>query len=259
MAESDFMDAFAQKLRERGFDPTYTGYGGGLDKSIQGLTEAQGKIKDKPRIDTEALKKKKGRGWLASLTPEERQTIAAYGEYDAARKNLASRAAETLNTPKGATMSRQEATQSAVDELARAQREQQYAAPATSTPESPVPATAPVPAATPASPEFDGEALSRALIEAPPVPAPELAPREMPTSPAAAPAAAPKAAPAAAPEISEDRMSALFRKTMGTAFDPKSKMDIGKMNQLREFVGGNPDLLNKSDTKIALDYYRTLK
>jgi hypothetical protein len=70
---------------------------------------------------------------------------------------------------------------------------------------------------------------------------------------------APKAAPAAAPEISEDRMSALFRKTMGTSFDPKSKMDIGKMNQLREFVGGNPDLLNKSDTKIALDYYRTLK
>ena len=251
MAESDFMDAFAQKLRERGFDPTYTGYGGGLDKSIQGLTEAQGKIKGKPRIDTEALKKKKGRGWLASLAPEERQTIAAYGEYDAARKNLAGRAAETLNTPKGATMSRQEAAQSAVDELARAQREQQYAAPATSTPESPVPATAPVPAATPASPEFDGEALSRALIEAPPVPAPELAPREMPTSPAAA--------PAAAPEISEDRMSALFRKTMGTSFDPKSKMDASKMNQLREFVGGNPDLLNKSDTKIALDYYRTLK
>jgi hypothetical protein len=65
--------------------------------------------------------------------------------------------------------------------------------------------------------------------------------------------------PKAAPEISEDRMSALFRKTMGTAFDPKSKMDIGKMNQLREFVGSNPDLLNKSDTKIALDYYRTLK
>jgi hypothetical protein len=54
-------------------------------------------------------------------------------------------------------------------------------------------------------------------------------------------------------------MSALFRKTMGTAFDPKSKMDIGKMNQLREFVGSNPDLLSKSDTKIALDYYRTLK
>jgi hypothetical protein len=251
MAESDFMDAFAQKLRERGFDPSYTGYGGGLDKSIQGLTEAQGKIKGKPRIDTEALKKKTGRGWLASLTPEERQTIAAYGEYDAARKNLASRAAETLNTPKGATMSRQEATQSAVDELARAQREQQYAAPATSTPESPVPTAAPaMPApapATPASPEFDGEALSRALIEAPSVPAPEIAPREMPAS------------PAAAPEISEDRMSALFRKTMGTAFDPKSKMDAGKMQQLRDFVSNNPDALNKSDTKIALDYYRTLK
>jgi len=285
MAESDFMDAFAQKLRERGFDPTYTGYGGGLDKSIQELTEAQGKIKGKPRIDTEALKKKKGRGWLASLTPEERQTVAAYGEYDAARENLASRAAETLNTPKGATMSRQEATQSAVDELARAQREQQYAAPATSTPESPVP--------TPASSTgFNGEDLRRALIEAPPVPSPMTAPRESdvaalrkellgapPVQPAeTAPREsdalaayedietgnAPKAiivdeSETQAPEISEDRMSALFRKTMGTAFDPKSKMDASKMNQLREFVGSNPDLLNKSDTKIALDYYRTLK
>lgn len=248
MAESDFMAAFTQKLRERGFDPSYTGYGGGLDKSVQELATAQEKIKGKPRIDTEALKKKKGRGWLSSLTPDERQTIAAYGEYDAARENIASRAAETLNTPKGATMSRQEATRSAVDELARAQREQQYAAPATSTPESPVPATAPTtPETATTSPEFDGEALSRALIEAPPVPAPELAPRELPATPK----------PAAA-ELPEDRMNALFRKTMGTSFDPKSKMDIGKMQQLRAFVSSNPDVLNKSDTKIALDFYRTL-
>ena len=117
------------------------------------------------------------------------------------------------------------------------------------------------------APEFDGEALSRALIDAPPVQPAETAPRESDALAAyedIETGNAPKAiivdeSETQAPEISEDRMSALFRKTMGTAFDPKSKMDIGKMNQLREFVGSNPDLLSKSDTKIALDYYRTLK
>jgi hypothetical protein len=199
-------------------------------------------------------------------------------------------------------------------------------APATSTPESPVPATAPVPAAT------TGRAVPAATATAPAnqstkAPSPSYgrsdeaiaemeAARNQPTSapspsygrsdeaiaemeaarnqaPKAAaapqddirsmieakgnalsfepvaderPATAPMGnvsteigAPKAAPEISEDRMSALFRKTMGNAFDPKSKVDASKMNQLREFVGSNPDLLNKSDTKIALDYYRTLK
>ena len=117
------------------------------------------------------------------------------------------------------------------------------------------------------APEFDGEALSRALIDAPPVQPAETAPRESDALAAyedIETGNAPKAiivdeSETQAPEISEDRMSALFRKTMGTAFDPKSKMDASKMNQLREFVGSNPDLLNKSDTKIALDYYRTLK
>jgi hypothetical protein len=117
------------------------------------------------------------------------------------------------------------------------------------------------------APEFDGEALSRALIDAPPVQPAETAPRESDALAAyedIETGNAPKAiivdeSETQAPEISEDRMSALFRKTMGTAFDPKSKMDASKMNQLREFVGNNPDLLSKSDTKIALDYYRTLK
>lgn len=121
------------------------------------------------------------------------------------------------------------------------------------------------PAAT--APEFDGGALSRALTEAPPVQPAETAPRTADVEAAYKEIEAgnvPKAIPVnesevAAMELPEDRMSALFRKTMGTSFDPKSKMDASKMNQLREFVGSNPDLLNKSDTKIALDYYRTLK
>jgi hypothetical protein len=66
-------------------------------------------------------------------------------------------------------------------------------------------------------------------------------------------------APKAAPVIDEARMAALFRKTTGTAFDPKSRVDKTRMADLTSFIEKDPDLLNKSDTKIALDYYRTLK
>jgi hypothetical protein len=66
-------------------------------------------------------------------------------------------------------------------------------------------------------------------------------------------------APKAAPVIDEARMAALFRKTTGTAFDPKSRVDTARMADLTSFIEKDPDLLNKSDTKIALDYYRTLK
>ena len=61
-----------------------------------------------------------------------------------------------------------------------------------------------------------------------------------------------------APEISEDRMSALFRKTTGTDFNPKSRVDKERMAQLTSFIEEDPERLNKSDTKIALDFYRTL-
>lgn len=273
MAEYDFMNAFTQKLRERGFDPSYTGYGGGLDKSVQALATAQKKIKGKPRIDTEALKKKKGRAWLSSLTPDERQTIAAYGEYDAARENIASKAAETLNTPKGAAMSRQEATRSAVDELAKAQREQQYAAPATSTPESPVPTPSATP--TPAPEMSEAESTGYAKLESSmspegveignkPAPSAKLESSMFPegvevaaTSPSTATAEAPtKAAPV---ELDENRMAQLYRKTTGSVYNPEvSKAAREKMDQLKAFVSSNPEMLNKSDTKIALDFYRTL-
>jgi len=61
------------------------------------------------------------------------------------------------------------------------------------------------------------------------------------------------------PQLDEGRMAALFRTTTGTSFNPKSKADMGRMEQLRSFVEEDPDKLNKSDTKIALDFYRTLK
>jgi hypothetical protein len=60
------------------------------------------------------------------------------------------------------------------------------------------------------------------------------------------------------PQLDEGRMAALFRTTTGTSFNPKSKADMGRMQQLRDFVDKDPDMLNKSNTKIALDFYRTL-
>jgi hypothetical protein len=66
-------------------------------------------------------------------------------------------------------------------------------------------------------------------------------------------------APKTAPVIDEARMAALFRKTTGTAFNPKSRVDTARMADLTSFIEQDPERLSKSDTKIALDYYRTLK
>jgi hypothetical protein len=117
------------------------------------------------------------------------------------------------------------------------------------------------------APEFDGEALSRALIDAPPVQPAETAPRESDALAAyedIETGNAPKAiivdeSETQAPVIDEARMAALFRKTTGTAFDPKSRVDKARMADLTSFIEQDPERLNKSDTKIALDFYRTLK
>jgi hypothetical protein len=79
---------------------------------------------------------------------------------------------------------------------------------------------------------------------------------------AAAPAPAPamaEEAPVAKPVIDENRLMGLFRKTTGTAFDPQSKVDRARLEELTSFIEQDPERLNKSDTKIALDFYRTLK
>jgi hypothetical protein len=78
-----------------------------------------------------------------------------------------------------------------------------------------------------------------------------------PAAPAAAPAMA-EEIPVAKPVIDENRLMGLFRKTTGTAFDPKSKMDRARLEELTSFIEQDPERLNKSDTKIALDFYRTL-
>ena len=61
-------------------------------------------------------------------------------------------------------------------------------------------------------------------------------------------------------ELDETRMAQLYRKTTGAEYNPEvSKAAREKMAQLKSFVSSNPDMLNKSDTRIALDFYKTLK
>lgn len=61
-------------------------------------------------------------------------------------------------------------------------------------------------------------------------------------------------------ELDETRMAQLYRKTTGAEYNPEvSKAAREKMAQLKSFVSNNPDMLNKSDTRIALDFYKTLK
>jgi hypothetical protein len=124
----------------------------------------------------------------------------------------------------------------------------------------------PAPTESPKS-SFDGEALSKALIKSPAVQPAETAPRTSDTEAAYKQIESgnvPKAIPVdeetlePKPQLDEGRMAALFRTTTGTSFNPKSKADMGRMQQLRDFVDKDPDMLNKSNTKIALDFYRTL-
>ena len=129
-----------------------------------------------------------------------------------------------------------------------------------------------------ATPQFDGEALSRALIEAVPVrpaeaasdsgevgaprtPEVEAAYKEIEAGnvPKATVVDESELEPAPV-ELDEDRMAQLYRKTTGAVYNPEvSKAAREKMAQLKAFVSTNPEMLNKSDTKIALDFYRTLK
>jgi hypothetical protein len=80
--------------------------------------------------------------------------------------------------------------------------------------------------------------------------------RPLAKEPATAPAAAP-AAPAAAPAPERD-LNALFLKATGTAFDPKSRLDVARKAELEDLLKGDPSLAGKSDTQVALQWYRKM-
>jgi hypothetical protein len=300
----EFLDAIMNRTGSAGFDIQYSNkYARPTLEKL--AADVRSKMDTASKFDRPAKRKRTTRREPVNLTPEER----AYKDYDDARQQLTTFLGETLNTPKGISDG-QAALTEIINSVSRGRREQQYAAPATSTPESPVPATAPVPAATagravpapvpaaatataPANQSTDApspsygrsdEAIAEmeaAQNQPTSAPSPSYgrsdeaiaemeAAQNQPTS-APSPSygrsdeaiaeteAAQNQAPKAAPVIDEARMAALFRKTTGTAFDPKSRVDTTRMADLTSFIEKDPDLLNKSDTKIALDYYRTLK
>ena len=45
---------------------------------------------------------------------------------------------------------------------------------------------------------------------------------------------------------------------MGSNFDPKSRMDRGKMEQMKQFFAEQGGLKGRTANRFALDYYKTL-
>ena len=77
-------------------------------------------------------------------------------------------------------------------------------------------------------------------------------------APTAAPTAAPAAATPAAPAAGRD-FNSLFMKATGTEFDPKSRLDIARKAELEDLMKSKPELAGKSDTQVALQWYRQME
>lgn len=60
-------------------------------------------------------------------------------------------------------------------------------------------------------------------------------------------------------DVPEDTLAALFKKTHGGPFDPKSKMDKAKMATITSMIEENRDLLDLSPTQFALKVYARKK
>lgn len=60
-----------------------------------------------------------------------------------------------------------------------------------------------------------------------------------------------------APDPAE--MQKLFRTVMGSSFDPKSRMDRQKMQDMMNFYTTSGGMGGRTPTRFALDYYKTLK
>lgn len=61
----------------------------------------------------------------------------------------------------------------------------------------------------------------------------------------------------AAPAAERD-IGSLFEKATGTTFNPKSRIDVARKAELEDFLSGNPDFAGKSDTQVALQWYRKM-
>lgn len=242
------LDSFTKTVAEK-LAKTNTG-GPNLPKAnVKGLFKQVGDLlKDIDSAPSTPMEFNSGRTVRRVIpTDGQRKGQKTREDYDRIREELAKQFTYTVGGDNQIENARK-----AVDDTLRGMREKNYG-------EKPYdfqgPAKPEAPAAAPklldtSTPEKQAE-MDRWILAAP---SPETAPR---TLPAAAPAAAPAPAPAAAPAAGPERdMDALFAKATGTAFDPKSRVDVARKAQLEDLLKSKPELAGKSDTQVALQWYR---
>ena len=177
-----------------------------------------------------------GRAAFQSATPDQKKSAVAYAKYDTLREKIKGTFKE-LGRPVS-----DEALGQAVDQSLRKMREGPVSksAPEQSSSmerqmtaygnQAATPAAASPKLLDTSTPEKQAE-MERFIREAPPA------------------ASAPVAGP-------ERDMDALFTKATGTSFEPKSRVDVARKAELEDFLKSNPDLAGKSDTQVALQWYR---
>lgn len=156
----DFLTAITQRLRESG---AKLKSGRGVDATLKGLVSEVKRTQDKIVNQDRPKSKPRTRQQQVGYKPTE------FDEYDAARQKLID--FFSMNTPD--IENKNDVITSAVNQVAREQRESNYKTPAA----TPAPkATQAAPPAQ-AAPSFDGEALRNILLSSEQVPSPETAPR----------------------------------------------------------------------------------
>jgi hypothetical protein len=277
MAAEDFLNAIMERTGGAGFvtNPFFQSSNKYNRPTLEKLSaDVKAKMDIASKTDRPAKRERKTRTENLSLTPEEQ----AYKDYDDSRQKLTAFLGEMLNAPKGVSSEKAALTE-IVDAVSRGRREAGYGTQqpiptvaSTSAPEpakpAATPAAEPAPKATQATPPTQAAPAPERAEMIPSYGRDEAAIAEMEVAQNESPSygrdeaaiAEMEAAQNKQPTVSEDRMAQLYRKTTGAVYNPEvSKAAREKMAQLKSFVSSNPDMLSKSDTKIALDFYRTLK
>jgi hypothetical protein len=241
-ALDNFIDSISKRLAEAGGDGSYLKYADvkGLFDQVAPLQKAIGKNErlDIPEIvRTQGLDATRG----ARLTPQQAQTSSTYGKYDTLREQLKRNFGQTGSGKDKVALNK------AIDDTLIEMRNKQY--------EEPAPAATGSAGDSPLAKEFSLFPEKGSMVDAPATapskaPTAEMAPAEVPAKPAANTPAAPSAG---------RDLNALFMKATGTEFDPKSRLDIARKSELEALLKNKPELAGKSDTQVALQYYRQME
>ena len=262
-AYDDFVSSITKRLSDSGVKADYLKYANAKDLFDQ-VTGLQKDIGTNPRVDVAAAYKKGPRVQPQDtryyLTPAEEKTNTTYGKYDSVRDRLKRNFGETATGVDKAALGK------AIDETLIEMRNKQYVKPEQASPAAPTSAAPTATAGEPTQKEARlgvGSALFPEGIKMP-----ETTPMTQekppifsePKASAAPTAKAASAAPAApaAPAAGRD-FNSLFMKATGTEFDPKSRLDVARKAELEDLLKSKPELAGKSDTQIALQWYRQME